>query len=1479
MTAANRPRTVRAVYLAVAFLAGGVCFAQPTGTPKSDGGEEKLLQQSITRTTQLVREGKFADALDPAQEGSRLAARIYGAKDWRAYDAGRLLELVTTGKVLPADKQRRLVEAFRDEARADALERTDAPEALKLVLAAADAYAASLGGGAPEHGRALSRAGRRQLAAQQFEEADKTLGEAVTILRPVLPKDHTSLAECLNSHGVARLKNRKFDTAKVCLEEAFAIYDRALPEVHPAILQCLNNLWNAQRESRDFAGAKKTLQETLRRRLLVPRPADPTRATAHDHAIGDTHYNLGHVRHRLGDFAGSAESYAAALAIYRKTRPKGDSEIADCLDNVGIARQDAGEYAGAKVCHLEALEVYRGQTPPNRLGIAASLNGLGNVQRGLREYDAAIASHKDALGLRRDLLPKNHPKIAESLLNLGSVQLVIEDFDAALKSFEGALEIHSKAQPQDPLARASCLNNLGVTQRHLRDYGKAEKNLREALDIRRWGLSEGHPDVAQCLENLGNVRRDLLDFPRAKELYEQAHAITRAVFGGDHRRTAACLNSLGLVQQDMLDVNGAKATHLEALRIRRKVLPKGHPDIAQSLGNYGLAQHELQDLAGAKASHLEALDIRRSAGPAERSNVAVTLNNLALVRRDLREYGDAAVEIGEAEKIVREIRKPGDPLLAEVLTTRGILRHDLRKYEEARTCHDEALGIRRKVRPAGHPDIAASLANLGNVEYELRDYERAKQYHMNACDIFRMLPRPDPRFAISLNNLGAAQRELRDHDGARKSFVQALDIFGKTYPKDHLHRAMCLNNLGIVLNGLGELAESRKCHTKALEIRRNAPHPDPLLVAESLQNMALVEFELRQPASARKLLADALEIYRKALPGDHPIIAECLNNVALIDLASDGPNPKTAATLREGLGIQKSHQLALAPLQAEHDQLRTAAESRRILSLYLSTVVAQGPEALGTEAYTHAGALKGLVTARQLWARGLRTTKDKVTLDLVEQLRAKNLDIFRLALGSNRLVTTTQPRPPGHGTELAEREAERKALERELAARSEAFRYYQSKASLAGIAIRDSLPKNCVLIDFVQYTHVGPPPPGKRDPVVELRMLAFVVRPGNAAVRLVELGSAEEIGGLVSKWRERFVELRPVKAGEKDPGEALRAAVWGQLEKFLGEPEVVLVSPDGPLNFIPFAALPGKKNRTYLIHEYAFAVAPAPVLLPDLLSAEPARSPNPTFLLVGGVNFGPFGGLVAVGPGRPGLVAQMKELHGSEREAFVLKGRFQKTFPRAPEPLWLTGLTATKAGFLAALPERTYVHLATHGFFADETEVSAVDPVRGLPSAVRLDRAVAGRNPGVLSGVVFAGINAAADGAVELCLLTALEAAELDFRAAELVTLSACDTGRGRTAGGEGVVALQRALHVGGARSVVASQWRVGDDQTEKLMSEFYKQLWAEKPLSKVQALRQAQLEMIKSAEERRSGAEPKLVPEPLAPGVWAAFTLAGDWR
>ena len=138
------------------------------------------------------------------------------------------------------------------------------------------------------------------------------------------------------------------------------------------------------------------------------------------------------------------------------------------------------------------------------------------------------------------------------------------------------------------------------------------------------------------------------------------------------------------------------------------------------------------------------------------------------------------------------------------------------------------------------------------------------------------------------------------------------------------------------------------------------------------------------------------------------------------------------------------------------------------------------------------------------------------------------------------------------------------------------------------------------------------------------------------------------------------------------------------------------------------------------------------------------------------------------------------------------------------------------------------------------------------------------------SGVYLAGANRVLKGGatepdLDNGILTAYEASQLNLQGTELVVLSACGTGLGKTEAGEGVFGLRRGLQEAGAQTVLMSLWPVPDEETRELMTRFYEK-WLS-GMEKHEALRQAELEVRKKV-RAREGQD--------VPFFWGAFVLVG---
>jgi CHAT domain-containing protein len=592
------------------------------------------------------------------------------------------------------------------------------------------------------------------------------------------------------------------------------------------------------------------------------------------------------------------------------------------------------------------------------------------------------------------------------------------------------------------------------------------------------------------------------------------------------------------------------------------------------------------------------------------------------------------------------------------------------------------------------------------------------------------------------------------------------------------------------------------------------------------------------------------------------------------------------SALTEATDILLADSVRLSIGQAEAEQLKMA-EGLHLSFMYLmQAAVAGGLDPVTV--YDRALGVKGSVTAHQHAIRLARESNESEVAELLKQLRFCNsLLLFQAEIEAetvpqheSRRILVLNPRGLGQ-------DDTRNEIERALLSLSRPYRerIIYRKSSGADI-VRTLLPENTALIDLFEYRSIRPRRPGHDEPTVEPWVAAFIIRRDRKAVGLVPLGRVVDLWRLADRWRSTYGSGKRPPAGEPDPALELRTRVWEPLEKEIGDARTILISPDSPFHGIPFSAIPGGTRGTYLLEEYRFVVLPVPQSLNDLLSpVSPKLQKTPSLLTIAEVDYNadqkP---MKQEAPGEKFDIAVFAELPNTGPEVRQIIEVFGRQFPGATHSE-LTKKDATLQAFMAQSSRHRYLHLATHGYFADERVGTGRGISSRYPGTRRtfvFDSRVLDIHPGLASGLVFAGANRS----LAVSALTALDASELDLRGVDLVTLSACDTARGATMQGQGVLGLQRSLHVAGVKTVVASLWSVNDESTALLMAEFYRNLW-ERNLPKGEALRQAQLKMLRGGlrpggfapGDGRGLRRPGAAPSYTEPYYWAAFVLSGDWR
>ncbi|HEY9612027.1 CHAT domain-containing tetratricopeptide repeat protein, partial [Allocoleopsis sp.] len=261
----------------------------------------------------------------------------------------------------------------------------------------------------------------------------------------------------------------------------------------------------------------------------------------------------------------------------------------------------------------------------------------------------------------------------------------------------------------------------------------------------------------------------------------------------------------------------------------------------------------------------------------------------------------------------------------------------------------------------------------------------------------------------------------------------------------------------------------------------------------------------------------------------------------------------------------------------------------------------------------------------------------------------------------------------------------------------------------------------------------------------------------------------------------------------------------------------VVFIPQNTLFLVPFPALLDASSK-YLIEKHTILTAPAIQVL-EFTHQRRRYVPGEAkdVLVVGNPT------MPRVSPAFGQPPQQLPSLPGSQQEATEIATLFNTQA--------ITGNGATKAAVVQKMSQARVIHLATHGLL-DYFKIFL-----GIPGAGAVALAPSGQDDG---------------------LLTTEEILNLKLNA-ELVVLSACDTGNGKITG-DGVIGLSRSLMTAGVPSVIVSLWSVPDAPTAFLMTQFYKNL--QQNPDKAQALRSAMLTTMKQHPN---------------PKDWAAFTLIGE--
>ncbi len=1000
----------------------------------------------------------------------------------------------------------------------------------------------------------------------------------------------------------------------------------------------------------------------------------------------------------------------------------------------------------------------------------------------------------------------------------GNYRVEIVSPNKAVPSGRYAMKIETLRTATEPDRRWIAAQQAYLDGRLLRSQ-QADEPKRQAIPrfeeaLRHWQAMDDRLMVVHTLYFLSSVYRQLGQLPQSLAYLNQALRLVRE--SGQLREEAPALTSLGIVHADLGEPRKSLEYYDQALE-QWRALNDTYGE-ARTLTNQGVAYRLLGEARKALESYSQALSVWQKLGNS--LQVADTLASIGAAYETLGERQKSLENYDQALSFYQALanRRGEAAALNNIGVAHGLLgdpRKELEYYNRALQLW-RTMGNRR--------EEANTLMNIGSAVASPDDLKTALTHYDNALRLWREVG--DQRGeAITLQLIGDLQALSPESRKALEYYDQALPLL--VTAGDRWREAYVLRNLGNLHTTLGESQKAMEYSTRALAIFRSIG--DRSGEAQALYGVARAERDRGNLAEARRQIESA---------------------IALVEaVRADVGNRQLRASYLAS--VQKYYELEI-DLLMRLDRANPA----------------KGFDALAVETSERARA-RGLLEILAESGANIREGADAALLererDLAQQLNAKAATLAQL---------TSRPHKPeqteGLKFEISQLESEYEKTQAVIRRASPHYAAITQPQPLSLREIQQQLDDDSLLLEY----SLG-----------EERSFLWAITRGSLTSyelpKQAEINqSAKQVYDLLTsrslRKRNETTQQQSERITQADTklleaAKQLSQLILAPAASLLGGKKLIVVA-DGALQYVPFGMLPqpvvGRRlsvvgspatdNRQPTTDNQPLIVTHEIINLPSASTlaiqrrevAERPAAPKMLAVIADPVfsSKDERNQRARVGTKQ---VAGTRDIVHEEEDAGITIGRF--TIPRlpftrqeaerilaiAPNPTNLKALDfkANRTTALAAeLGQYAYVHFATHGLVDSE-------------------------RPG-LSALVLSLVDE--NGKPQDGFLRAHEIYNLKLRA-DLVVLSACQTGLGKEIKGEGLVGLTRGFMYAGAARVVVSLWNVNDKATAELMAKFYQKMLKgnERPAA---ALRAAQVEMSRQKQWQ-------------SPYYWAAFVLQGEWK
>ena len=1047
---------------------------------------------------------------------------------------------------------------------------------------------------------------------------------------------------------------------------------------------------------------------------------------------------------------------------------------------------------------------------------------------------------------------------------------------AAAASYQVKIEELRVATPQDTnralaqgaFAEGKRLHKEGTAASKQRAIERYE----QALSL--WRTAGDQFGEAETLQAIALVYIDLSDAQKSFDYLSQALQIERAI--GDRQGEAATLDARGSIYH-LLGQNEKALNELnQALSLMQVVGNRAGE--AETLRDIGDVYYQSGAWRKALDYYERGLSTAEAAG--DRREEALALNSIGVGHNV---SGDCQKALDYLDRALRAERALGDrDLEALTLYSIGEAHDNLGERQKVLDSLSQALPL---VRAAGdRQGEAYILNNIGRAYDDLGEAEKALECLNQALPLMRAVSNRSGE-AYTLYNIGRAYDHLGQGQKALDYYGQALTL--RRAVGNRVGESQALSGIGRVYFALGDYQKAVDYHQQGLSLSR------------STGNRFGEVFGLNEIGKVYLALGEnekGFDSYRQALPLAHALADRRAEANALYGIAQAERN---RGNLVEALAQIEAAIKIIESLRIEvlSEELRTSYFStvQNNYALYIDLLMRlhqlhpeDGNEAKALEVSERARARSLLETLTEAHA-GIRQGADPALLEREHSLRQllKGKETVQVELLNGK---HTDEQAAALKKEIADILAQYEEVERQIRTTSPRYAALTQPQPLSAPEIRQQLDANTVLLEYAlgdEHSYlwaVGPD---------SLRSFQLPKRSDveSSARRFYDLLTARNRQVKGETEAQRQARLEQAEAQYPQAAAALSRMLLGPVAPLMKGKRLVIVA-DGALQYIPFSALPEPSRK--IANSKTTSVNQA-ALIPLMVQHEIISLPSASALAVlrqeikGRQSASNVVAVLAdpvfdshdprvnraVGTSESGAQRQarktgetrgLEEMEPASLSASLTEGRLTRSasevglgrsgelhfarlaFSRREAQDILSAAPAGKAmmavDFRANLQTATdpelaryrIVHFATHGLLNSEHPE--------------------------LSGLVLSLVDQqgqAQDGFLQLQDIYNLNLP------ADLVVLSACETGLGKEIRGEGLMGLTRGFMYAGASRVIASLWKVDDVATAELMKRLYHGMLTD-GLRPAAALRQSQIAMWQQQRWQ-------------SPYYWAAFVIQGEWN